>query len=247
MTRGYVKVWRRIKESPWYKKPNISHLAQHLIREANHNPQRLFVNNEIIELNRGQIITGRKELSRETGLTEQEIRTAINSLIKCDFLTSKSTNKFTIITICNYDIYNHDATSNQPTDQPASNQQLTTNKNVKNKRRKEIKNIVFDSSVFDPVLIKEFTEYRKAKKAPLTQKSLDSILKTCVECHGKGFFESPNAAVVEIMSRGWQSIKIEWVEKNKNTGGANGTGRKNSAGGSGFAEARKSGKTEWLS
>lgn len=246
MTRGYVKVWRKIKESPWYKKPNVSHLAQHLIREANHDSQRLFLNSEIIELNRGQIITGRKELSRETGLTEQEIRTAINSLIKCDFLTSKSTNRFTIITICNYEQYNPEATSKQPALQPTSNQLATTNKNDKNKRRKEIKNIVFDSSVFDAEVIQEFTEYRKTKKAPLTQKALDSILKTCVECHEKGFFENPSQAVVEIMERGWQSIKIEWVE-NKNTGGKNGTGRKNSDVGSGFAEARKSGKTEWLS
>ena len=54
-------------------------------------------------------------------------------------ITTKTTNKYTIITICNYESYqiNIDDTNKQTNNQ--DNKQLTTTKEIKNIRNKELK------------------------------------------------------------------------------------------------------------
>ena len=70
----------------------------------------------------GQFIFGRKVASKETGLTEREIRTIIAFLIKCGNLTIKTTNKFSIITIVNWSIYQPQKNGNdQQNDQQRAN------------------------------------------------------------------------------------------------------------------------------
>lgn len=136
---GWVKNYRKIKQWQWYQIPNMAHLFQHLIREANHKP--LFFKG--IKIERGQLATGRKSLSLETGIAEQSIRTCLNKLKSTNEITIKTTKHFSIITICNYECYQADnQIDNQQINQqlrhkltsyqPATNQLLTTNKNNKN-------------------------------------------------------------------------------------------------------------------
>lgn len=75
------------------------------------------------------------------GLTRQQYRTSLKKLKKWGFITTKSTNKGTIATLINSDVYDINAEdSNQQTNhsstskQPAANHQLTTNKNVKKEK-----------------------------------------------------------------------------------------------------------------
>jgi hypothetical protein len=96
-----------------------------------------------IDLMPGQFIFGRLKCSMETGLSEQIVRSCLQALKLTSNLTIKSTNKFSIITIINWDIYqvdecefNQQITSNLTNKQPTNNQQITTYKNIKN-----IKNI----------------------------------------------------------------------------------------------------------
>ena len=147
MNRGYIKIWRRIFDEGWYQKPLIAHLAIHLILKANYKEKKIIFNKSEMIIKRGEFVTGRDTLKRETGLTLQNIRTALRVLVNCQFLTIKSTNKFSIITICNYEQYQDNLDqSNQQTNQqvtskqPASNQQVTTNNN--DNKLKNDKNII---------------------------------------------------------------------------------------------------------
>jgi hypothetical protein len=90
-----------------------------------------------IDLQPGQFIFGRKKAALELGLSEQEIRTIIDFLKKAGNLTIKSTNKYSIITIVNWNTYQGYGEDGQPSDQPTTNHQLTTNKNYKNEKKKE--------------------------------------------------------------------------------------------------------------
>lgn len=141
MDRGYVKNWRKIKDEPWYTQPLTAHLAQHLIREANHKDKQVLWNGRLITVKRGQLITGRDRLSRDTGLSQQNIRTSLEILKKCEFLTIKSTNKFSIITICNYGKYqDKDIESNQQSNQQSTSSQPAANHNqecIKNGKKRE--------------------------------------------------------------------------------------------------------------
>jgi hypothetical protein len=88
-----------------------------------------------ILLEPGQFIFGRRIASEETGLTEREIRTALASLIKLGILTNKSTNKFSIITIVNWSIYQapEDDNDQQIDQQATSKRPQTRSKEGKNK------------------------------------------------------------------------------------------------------------------
>ena len=161
---GWIKTFRKLKDWQWYKKTNMVHLFIHLLLSANHKDGKWMDQ----EVKRGQLITGRKQLKKETGISEQSIRTLLNKLISTNEITIESTNQYSIITICNYDSYqgngfedNQD--NNQPSnqqltsDQPAINQRLTTNKNVKKEKKDKKK------SVFVPPILEDVVKYFKDK------------------------------------------------------------------------------------
>ena len=110
----------------------------HLLLKANHDTNKW--ENETIA--RGQVVTGRKNLAKETGLSVRQVRTALLHLKETNEIsTIKTTNKYTILSIVNYDSYQEkNNTIDQQVDQqptsnrPASDQQATTNKNVKNEK-----------------------------------------------------------------------------------------------------------------
>lgn len=141
---GFIVIHRKILETSFYKNPNCVHLAIHCLLKANHEDKKIIFNNTEMTVFRGSFITGRKQLSIETGLTQQKIRTALKILENIGFLTIKTTNKFSIITICKYDTYqDRKPTNNQmynqrvTNKQPTNNQQITTNNNNNNENNKK--------------------------------------------------------------------------------------------------------------
>ncbi len=131
MTQGWVINHRKLKNWEWYKTPNMAHLFQHLIREANHEPRKW----QGFMIERGQLATSLLSLKRDTGISIQSIRTCLARLSDTKEISQKSTNKYRVITIANYDTYqkkesqaNRQLTDNQQT----TNRQLTANNNVNN-------------------------------------------------------------------------------------------------------------------
>lgn len=135
MDKGFVKLFRKFTKWEWYSDINTKTLFLHLLLTANHEDK----NWKGILIKRGQVITGRKKLSEETGLTEQNIKTSLKRLKSTNEITTKITNKYTIVTLVNWEKYQdydtrvtnkipNKVTNNQPT----TNQQLTTNNNDNN-------------------------------------------------------------------------------------------------------------------
>lgn len=133
--KGWVKEHRKMMEWEWYTDVNTCHLFRHLILKANHKDKSW--RGTLIK--RGQLITSRDKLAEETGLSPQQIRTALNKLKSTSNITSHATNRFTLIEVLNYSVFQGSDDDEQPASQPASqptsnqppNQQITTNKNVK--------------------------------------------------------------------------------------------------------------------
>lgn len=139
MHRGYIKIWRKVKDSGLYQLPNAFTLFVYMLTEATHKPVRFGT----VELERGQLCSGRHKLANELQVSEQSIRTALEHLHNLEMITSISTNKFTVYTIVNYNNYqDSQPTSNQQTtnEQPTNNQQTTTIQEHKNIRTKETNN-----------------------------------------------------------------------------------------------------------
>lgn len=141
---GYVKIYRKIKNWEWYKDGNTLRVFLHLLLSANYAPSKYKAH----DVGVGSLVTGRKQLADELSLSEQQIRTALEHLRATNEITIKTTNKFSVITLTNYAVYQvPDGISNQQdnqqitNNQPTSNQQVTTSKeskNIRNIKEKEI-------------------------------------------------------------------------------------------------------------
>ena len=127
---GWIKLHRDLIKWEWYETPNMVQFFVHCLLRANHSPKRW----QGVDIEAGQFVSGRMKLSQETGLSQQSVRTCIERLKSTNELTIKSTSKYSIFTLNNWEKYQsgETATSNLTNEQPASNQQVTTNKNEKN-------------------------------------------------------------------------------------------------------------------
>lgn len=128
---GFVKINRSIVDWEWYRQPFTRIVFEHLIYTANWQDNRW----QGIEVKRGQIITSVKAISIANGIKSQSVRTALKRLISTGEITIKTTNKYTIITICKYDDYQilEDDSNKQTNKQPnkqVTNKQQTTNKQL---------------------------------------------------------------------------------------------------------------------
>lgn len=137
--KGWVKIYREFQEWEWYTKPEMVHLYIHLLLSANHTT----VKWQGVIVKRGQLVTSISQLSKNTGLSVQSVRTCLARLKSTSEITIEATKAYTLITICNYGRYiekdsesnkaSNKASNKQPTKhQQSANKALTTNKNDKN-------------------------------------------------------------------------------------------------------------------
>jgi hypothetical protein len=169
---GFAVFHRKMVEWQWYTDSNTFRLFFHLILMANHKEN----NWKNINVKRGQIVTGRKSLAKELKLSEQQIRTSIDKLISTNEITIKPTNKFTLVTIVNYDLYQSiekNQPTNQPSSQPTNNQQITTNNNDNNDNNLNIGDLPHEKQLKQHQI--EVFEYWNNKKIHVHQNITESI------------------------------------------------------------------------
>lgn len=196
MHRGYVRLWRKTPESRSASR-GLAYLGamSWLLTKTIH--QSAWVAGQ--QINRGQVAVTRSQLCYEWKVSEQTVRTILKNLESDGFLTIKSTNKLTIVTICNYDIYQPSQPTDQPTNQPSTNQQstnsLSINNNIYNNNLKNEKN---DNNVGE-----DNTAKPKAKKKRNTEakpSSAQEVIDYCKERNnsidGQYFWDKMEA-------RGW--------------------------------------------
>ena len=80
----------------------------------------------------GQMITSREKLAAMWGVSVQRARTILHRLELADAITVKSTNRFTLVSVCNWETYQNGVAADQPaSNQPATSQQPQYKKNKK--------------------------------------------------------------------------------------------------------------------
>ena len=128
MQRGYVKLWRKALDSGLLQNGPAWQLFGYLLLRATHKPYRTIVGGVVCELVPGEVVFGRSKAAADLGLGEQQIRTALNLLKKIKIATSRSTNKFTVVSLVNWHNYQDDqAAANQQTNQPVTSTQPAVN------------------------------------------------------------------------------------------------------------------------
>jgi hypothetical protein len=101
---GWISLHRKFLSWEWFDKPEMVQLFIWLLLNANYTDKKW--QGKVIK--RGQILTTTPKIMEALRLTERQTRTCISRLKSTGEVSVKTTNRFTIITICNYDRYQND-------------------------------------------------------------------------------------------------------------------------------------------
>lgn len=136
---GWVKLYYSLLEWEWAGDPNMVALWVHLLLSANYEDKRW----KGIVIRRGQFVTSLHSLTEQTGISIRSLRTCLERLKQTGEIEEKTTNRFRIITICNFGSYQ--AKETRTDNQPTNNRQSTDNQTTTTKEYKEYKNIISPS------------------------------------------------------------------------------------------------------
>jgi len=151
---GWIKMHYKFLNWEWANDPKMVSLFLHLLLKANFQGK----NWRGQDIKRGQLIIGLHTLSASTGISLQSLRTCLKRLKSTNEITIKSTNKYSLITIRNYDTYQYELTSKSTSkltnNQQTTNKQLTTPKesNKERKKEKQNSNLLNDKEKFERFL-----------------------------------------------------------------------------------------------
>ena len=124
---GWIKLHRSYTKSSIFKDIKANQLFIYCLLRANH--QKNFYQGTPIEA--GSFTTSLDIISSETSLSVQEVRTQLRNLKNCGAIIKRATNRYTMITLVNWEPYQtplQKSTNKQQT----NNNQTTTNKNDNN-------------------------------------------------------------------------------------------------------------------
>lgn len=122
MSEGWIKLHRSIMDWEWFADAETLKLFLYLLLTANYEEKRW----KDITIQRGQLVISTEELAQRLKSTRQKIRTQLKRLETSGTIALQATNKFTLVTICNYDNYQESSEAEQPTDNQQTNQQITS-------------------------------------------------------------------------------------------------------------------------
>lgn len=208
---GFVKLYRSLLDWEWHDDPATFTVFVHLLLMANYEPREW----RGIHIARGQVVTGRKSLAEQTGLSEQSVRTALNHLKSTGEITIESTNRHSLISVVNYgkiqdmtSISTNALTANLTSDQPTANQPSTTTKEV-NKLRRTKKN-----------------EEECCSRKRFTPPTVDEVQAYCTERGNRvdaqrfvDFYASKGWLVGKSKMRDWRAAVRNW-ERREESGAA---------------------------
>lgn len=104
--KGFTLLHRKIQETEFYRKDSQAvHLWVHLIMSANYTEATVKTEYGVIQLQRGQFITGRNTLATDTGIEPNRIQYLLKKFKKLGMIETASPGKFTVITISKYAEY----------------------------------------------------------------------------------------------------------------------------------------------
>jgi hypothetical protein len=148
---GWIKLHRKIQKWEWADDPYTLATWIHCLLAANHEERRWHG----IIIPKGSFVTSYTKLAKIVGISTKSVRTALEHLKQTRELASKSTSKYTLISITNWDSYQ--TTGTPAGRQTASKGQTTGNKQEVKKLRREER----EHKSIEEIGIEDFQEISK--------------------------------------------------------------------------------------
>lgn len=225
--KGYIKLYRQISDTPVWTDSDKLKLWLMCLMKATHEGKTQVVGNQIIELKPGQFITGRTALYDEFNRGVKKDRRVdgltlfrwLNLFEKMEMLYIKKTNKYSLVTVLNWDKYQGQRTTSEHQvniKRTSNEQQLNTNKNDKNIKNDKKEDICYqqiadmynNTCVSFPRLTKLSDDRKKAIKARLRTYTVDDLQRVFSMAEQSDFLKGAN-------DRNW-SANFDWMMKDSN-------------------------------
>lgn len=134
---GWVKLHRKLLESPVFQNEKLLKVFVWCLLKASHTEHTELVGLQKVSLHPGQFIYGRHRAAEELKIKESTLYKYIMWLKDEEILNIQSNNKFSVVTVVNWDIYQIDepkSSSKSSNKVTTEEQQRNTNKNYKNEK-----------------------------------------------------------------------------------------------------------------
>lgn len=131
MADSWLKLYRKAQNSAAFQDPITWKVWTAILMGANWKRGQLL-NGQILEP--GQMLINQQEFSAILRISRQQLRTRFLYLKVQENITTKATNRGTLVTVCNWETYQGTDEDDQPADQPASNQQATSKQPTSNQQ-----------------------------------------------------------------------------------------------------------------
>lgn len=102
---GWIKVHRQLLEHWVSQEPELFAFWMRLLLEANHAEVKRMFNGSLITIERGQVIFGLEAFEAKSGISKKKLRRYLDLLQNDGMIGRQATNKYSIITIANYNDY----------------------------------------------------------------------------------------------------------------------------------------------
>lgn len=221
---GFVRAFRAAWKDPSFRDLLDVGIWNYLYQNAAWRDGPVYFSGMTIFLKRGEIFVTPRYLARGFKTTDHNIRQFLGSQTERKRISLRTTNKGTIITICNYE----ELQQSRKTKQQTNHEQLTIdltqiidkdslkeeeriNNNTHKPKIPKVQVVAKPDDVIDAVW-SDFQILRKTKRAPITQTALTGIRDEATKA---GI--TLNDAMAEMIARGWQGFKAEWMDRNGNT------------------------------
>lgn len=198
----FIKLNRKILKWRWYQDSNTFRVFVHLLLTANVTDRDF----EQVTVKRGQLVTSVAHLSRDLKISVKSVRTALEHLKSTNEVAIRTTSKYSVITINNYNEYQKAANTRANEGQATGKRGANEGQQYKNDKecKRMIKNEREDT----------LAPLGRFKNVILTQNELDEL---------KGKFPNDYEAKIERLSRYLESTGkhygnhfatlLEWLEK----------------------------------
>jgi len=129
MDNSFIKLYRKIQDNWIWDNPLYLKCWIDMLMRASIKPSSMLMNNQIIEVNRGEIVFSQRNFAKRNNMSRQQLRTFLTKLEKSKMIRSKSNPDVTHLILVGYSTYNDSKlTQSQPRPNPIIRKKESKNK-----------------------------------------------------------------------------------------------------------------------
>lgn len=189
---GWIKLHRQLLGSHIFQSEKLLKIWIWCLMKATHTERQQIVGRQKIKLEEGQFVTGRNAAAAELGMAPSTAWDYLKLLESEDCISIKSNNKFSVVSIVNWGLY-QGQDENSDSKKTADEQQMNTNKNDNNEKD----NIPYAEIV-------DYLNLKTGKKYRHTTKKTQSLINARFN---EGFTDEDFKKVIDVKATEWKGTK----------------------------------------